>query len=78
MSDDTLKGKVRYLGTGQAVDDAIYHKINVDRAVEKLKQEIDDLYHKIGKTEVWRAGNDVVCDMCEEFVKEKIDEVFGE
>lgn len=42
--------------------------------VEQLKADITDLYHKIGKAEVWRASNDVVCDLCEEYIKKKIEE----
>ena len=47
-----------------------------DRII-KLKNEITDLYHKIGKIEVWSAGNDEVCDMCEEYVLEKIKEIWN-
>lgn len=46
--------------------------------IEKLKKEISDLYHSVGKIEVWRANNDGVCDLCEDYVLKKIEELFGE
>jgi len=46
-------------------------------AVEGLKKDITDLYHKIGKVEVWEASNDVVCEMCEEYVISMINKWFG-
>lgn len=45
-------------------------------AVEYLKEQIDNLYHKFPKGDVWRASNDTVCDMCEEYMIKKIDETF--
>lgn len=45
-------------------------------AVALLKERINDLYHKIGKVEVWCKSNDEVCDMCEEFVLKEIDYCF--
>ena len=40
----------------------------------KIREKIKDLYHQIGKVEVWNASNDVVCDLCEE----KVDEIINE
>ena len=55
----------------------VYFKEDALSAVEMLKKSIEDLYHRIGKAEVWRAGgSDVVCDMCEDFMIKKIDKAF--
>lgn len=50
----------------------------LSESIEKLKVETYDLYHKLGKVEVWKASNDEVCDMCEEFVHKKINEIFSD
>jgi len=49
---------------------------SVKSAVEWLKDEIDNLYRKFPKGDIWRASNDQVCDMCEEYMKKKIAEAF--
>jgi hypothetical protein len=54
-----------------AVDDAWRKKIQETK--DNLHKELYDLYHKIGKTEVWRASNDGVCDMCEDHALKQID-----
>ena len=46
--------------------------------LEEVKKRIKDLYHQIGKVEVWRAGNDEVCDLCEERVNGIIDQLAQE
>jgi len=46
-------------------------------AVKELKNEVDDLYHKLGKVKVWHQSNDGVADIAELYIKKKIDEVFG-
>lgn len=46
-----------------------------DRVVQ-LKEEVFDLYHKVGKTRVWRMNNDEVCDMCETYILQKIKEIW--
>jgi hypothetical protein len=44
--------------------------------IERIFPEIEDLYHSVGKVEVWRANNpDLVCDLCEEYVKKVINAV---
>lgn len=42
---------------------------------KEIELLIDDLYHKVGKVNVWRASNDVVCDLCEEYIKKKLKEL---
>jgi len=39
-------------------------------------QGIDDLYHKMGKPEVWRMNKDELVDACEDYVKKKFKLVF--
>ena len=45
-------------------------------ALALLKDKINDLYHKLGKADVWGYGNDEVVDLCEEHIKKAIDECF--
>ena len=50
---------------------------DVDAAVEELKTLIYGLYSRFETAEIWRVKNDEVCDMCEAYVLDKIEEVFG-
>ena len=45
-------------------------------ACEFFLQGIDDLYHKMGKPEVWRMNKDELVDACEDYVKKKFKLVF--
>ena len=54
----------------------------LEKEHEALKQKvrdfgnsIDDLYHQVGKVTAWSVGSDIVCDLCEELVKEKFKEL---
>jgi len=49
---------------------------DVAGAVRWLRLEIDNLYRKFNKGDVWRWSNDEICDKCEEYVMKKIDEAF--
>jgi len=53
------------------VEKEFFHISDIKSACEFFLQEIDDLYHKIGKPEVWRMNNDELVDACEDYVKEK-------
>ena len=48
-----------------------YMYLKVKSACEFFLQGIDDLYHKMGKPEVWRMNKDELVDACEDYVKEK-------
>jgi hypothetical protein len=41
-----------------------------------FEQETSDVYHSLGKPNVWRWSNDEVCDKTEEFIKKKFRLVF--
>lgn len=45
-------------------------------AVEGLKKDVEDIYHKLGKVPVWSSSQDVVCDMAEDYFKKCIDKWF--
>jgi hypothetical protein len=45
--------------------------------VALLRQLTTDLHHRFPKGIIWRENCDTVCDMCEEYVHKKIEEVFG-
>ena len=49
----------------------------IRKKVIELKKSIDDLYHQLGKVQVWNASNDLVCELCEALVMKKIDEIFS-
>ena len=53
-----------------------YDEEAVAGAIRWLRLEIDNLYRKFNKGDVWRWGNDQVCDECESYVMKKIDEAF--
>jgi len=41
--------------------------------LKEVNNIVDDLYHKVG--DVWSISNDVVCDLCEEYIKKKLKEL---
>ena len=59
------------------IDDDIF--INIKRlksAVQGLDDDIDFLYRKFEKYDIWSKSNDEVCDMCEEYFKKQIKKWF--
>ncbi|MHA1827920.1 MAG: hypothetical protein ACTSX6_04650 [Candidatus Heimdallarchaeaceae archaeon] len=53
-----------------------YFEEDIAGAIRWLRLEIDNLYRKFNKGDVWRWSNDEVCDNCAEYVMKKIDEAF--
>ena len=44
---------------------------DIKSACESFLSKIDDLYHQLEKGVVWGLNNDELCDMIEDYVKEK-------
>ena len=44
---------------------------DIKSACEWFLSKIDDLYHQLEKGVVWGLNNDELCDMIEDYVKEK-------
>jgi len=53
-----------------------YDEEDIAGAVRWLRLEIDNLYRRFNKGDVWRWSNDQVCDECELYVMKKIEEAF--
>ena len=51
---------------------------DVKSAVQGLLEEIDDLYHRFPKADVWDKSNDEVCGMCEKYFKKLIKKWFAD
>ena len=44
----------------------------MEQLFDELELDMYNLYSQLDKTEVWKLGNDEVCDLCEELVKKII------
>jgi len=47
----------------------IFSEEAIRSACEWFLEQVNDLYHKLGKVKVWNASNDEVYDMCEDYIK---------
>ena len=45
---------------------------------DRLRLMTYDLYHQIGKAKVWSLKNDELCDEIENYINERINQIFDD